>query len=433
MPLTAIVIVSYGSLSDLPECLSTLLTSVAGQSVKIGLVENHPDEKIRQQVYQASQIFFKRGVQWLPAPGNLGYGGGANFGWQQLGSADFYLVLNPDMTFPTDWLAKLLTPFEQDSQIGVVGCKLLTRDQKIQHAGGLLRPDLALAEHFGYGEPDDSRFDQSCEVEFVTGAALALSHKAYVATGGFDPAFFPGYFEDVDLCYRARAANFKVWYEASALAYHYEGGSFGRGESYYQNLHRSRLRFVLKHFDTARLLQEFVPAESARLRGTLDPADRRVSQQVYRAAAQTSLAKDKSNEEKLLKQEKINPNLPATASDAEVTELAERLEQHAQNVKQGWLVEEKPFRSKIPFVAKLRDKFNSISTRWYVQPILAQQVEYNAAVSRAIEDLSKLAAGNLVTGDLQTATLAARMLTLENRLERIEKLLEKISKQTTES
>ncbi len=286
----ALVVVSYGSASFLPECLRTLFENVASYSqCQVALVENNLDATARRETAREARPFFKRGLQYFEAPANLGYAGGANWGWEKLGPADIHAVVNPDMSFPASWLERFVAPFARDPAIGVVGCKLTAADGSIQHAGGLLRKGLALAEHFGAGEPDDGRWNESGAVEFVTGAALALSEAAWQSLGGFDPAYFPGYYEDVDLCWRARQAGFKVWYEGAASAQHYEGGSFGRSATYYLTLHRNRLRFVLNHFSTAQLLGEFLPAERARLQGTLADLDRQASAAVYRAAVRSFL------------------------------------------------------------------------------------------------------------------------------------------------
>jgi GT2 family glycosyltransferase len=433
-----LVIVSYGSAAFLPACLSTLFENLAEYpAAQVALVENHPGQAERRATEQAVTPYLSRGLQYLIAPKNLGYGGGANWGWQHLGQPEVNIVLNPDMSFPPGWLARFIAPFEKDAQIGIVGCKLLAGDGTIQHAGGLLRRGVALAQHFGYGEPDDGRWDEACEVEFVTGAALGIRGVALEQLGGFDPAYFPGYYEDVDLCWRARKAGWRVWYEAGAVANHFEGATFGRNTGYYRALHRNRLRFVLQNLSASTILNEFVPAERLRLLGTLADLDRQASAAVYRAAA-LSLAAPMAKNDKSLKpkKEKMNTNSNETFSRynpafEEINEqelaLAERVSEEAQEVKKRWLVEEVPFKSRLPFVAALRERFNSISTRWYVKPILAQQVDFNAAVSRSIEDLSKLALGSGSATDMQTATLASRMLALEERLDRIEKLLERLA------
>ncbi len=420
VPFLALVIVSYNSASYLPVCLESLLTEVAayqqnGAKIKIAVVENGTD--LSSQIIVENYAKANPNLQWLRAPANLGYGGGANFGWQSLGATDIHIVLNPDMRFCSGWLTAMLKPFERDPQIGIVGCKLLDAESKIQHAGGLVQHGAALGLHFGAGEADDGRWDDGAAVEFVTGAALAIRGTVRTRVGGFDPAFWPGYYEDVDLCARVRNAGYLVWYEPQAVAYHYEGGTFGRGAGYYRAFHRSRLRFVLKNLAARSLFYDFVPAERARLRGMLALADRQASAAVYHATRM------KPDGEKTLKETVEAYNTGQTFENVQI----ERLEKQLVELKKSWKVEEKPFRSALPFVATLREKFNSISTKWYVRPLLQQQVDYNGAVARVLETLVQLTVGQDAANDMEYTVLASRLTTLEERLERIEALLERIA------
>lgn len=420
-PSLALVIVSYNSASYLAVCLESLLIEVAAYppndpKVKTVVIENGTD--LSSQTIVETYAKTNPALEWLRAPANFGYAGGANFGWQSLGAADFYIVLNPDMRFCPGWLTAILKPFEREPQIGIVGCKLLDVEGKIQHAGGLVQHGTALGLHFGAGEADDGRWDEGAAVEFVTGAALAIRGEVWAQVGGFDPAFWPGYYEDVDLCARVRGAGYLVWYEPQAVAYHYEGGTFGRGVGYYRAFHRNRLRFVLKNLATRSLLYDFVPAERARLRGMLTSADRQASAAVYQATR----ANPVGEQEKTLKEVAKAYNAGQAFENVQI----ERLEQQLVEVKKGWKVQEKPFRSALPFVATLREKFNSISTKWYVRPLLQQQVDYNGAVARALETLGQLSGGRDAASDMQYTVLAARLTTLEERLERIEALLERI-------
>jgi len=52
---------------------------------------------------------------------------------------------------------------------------------------------------------------------------------------------------------------------------------------YLVSMHRSRLRFVLKHLGTEQFLQDFEPAEEAWLRQTRQPQERRALCQAYKA------------------------------------------------------------------------------------------------------------------------------------------------------
>ena len=53
----------------------------------------------------------------------------------------------------------------------------------------------------------------------------------------------------------------------------------------------------------------------------------------------------------------------------------------------------RPFQSRIPGLAWLRTRLNNLWTRWYVDPIVAQQVEYNAALARAVRELAAQVSG----------------------------------------
>ena len=60
-------------------------------------------------------------------------------------------------------------------------------------------------------------------------------------------------------------------------------------------------------------------------------------------------------------------------------------------------VHEQPFHSDAPLVgaqiARARDSWNSVSTKWYVRPMLEQQNRFNAAVSAALQALTEAVEG----------------------------------------
>src|SRR5438093_1088845 len=58
-------------------------------------------------------------------------------------------------------------------------------------------------------------------VPWVTGCCLLLRRECVRDLGGLDEAFFL-YYEDVDLCRRARAKGWSVWYEPDLRAVHHD-------------------------------------------------------------------------------------------------------------------------------------------------------------------------------------------------------------------
>ena len=62
------------------------------------------------------------------------------------------------------------------------------------------------------------------QVDWVTGAAMLVRRQAIAEVGPLDEGFFL-YYEDVDWCWRMRAAGWQVLLEPTAKALHHLGGS----------------------------------------------------------------------------------------------------------------------------------------------------------------------------------------------------------------
>lgn len=219
---------------------------------------------------------------------NLGFAGAVNAGLRQA-EGEWLVLLNQDVEVAPDWLAALTRAFAEPG-VGIVGCKLLYPDGRtLQHAGGDLEWPQGWTRHLGQGQPDDGRFDQVAEVPFVTGAAMAISRRVLETVGLFDTGFFPAYYEDVDLCHRARLAGFRVLYWPAARAVHHESRSLPTETaiSYY---HRGRLRFLLKHCPPERLCREFFAEERVWLQKDRRPAVHRALYTAYVAAQWLALA-----------------------------------------------------------------------------------------------------------------------------------------------
>ena len=63
---------------------------------------------------------------------------------------------------------------------------------------------------------------QEHEMDAGSGACLLVRRKAIDGEALFDPDFFM-YGEDLDLCYRVKAAGWKIWYVPGAVAVHVKG------------------------------------------------------------------------------------------------------------------------------------------------------------------------------------------------------------------
>lgn len=358
-------------------------------------------------------------VALVSSPINLGFAGGANLGLR-VSNAEIVVILNPDVEVQPSTITNLVAALEASPRAAIAGAKLLYPDGKtIQHAGGRLSYPLALASHDGYGEAERGQYDELREVEYVTGALFAVKRAVLDEVGCFDEGFYPAYFEEADLCYRARQAGYSVLYVPQAVAVHHESVTIGKHTfQHYHYYHRNRLRYILKHYTDAQLWDDVLPAELQRLRDMESEVELAA---VHRAYAD-NLAVLEGRADFI-----VNPDgaasLPSSPRRLQTMKILGALA--ALCLKRQ--VVERPFVSNTPLVGPLivggRRLWNWMSTKWYVRALVQQQNDFNAQVIDALRALiQSLPAMETSSFEPDRGSTAhdADLASLEHRLARLE-------------
>lgn len=196
------------------------------------------------------------------APRNLGFAGGNNLGI--LNARGSILVLLNDDTEPdAGFLAPLLDAFHADPRLGAAGVRLAyPNGGAIQHLGGSVEAN-GLTRHAGWGDADADPAGGPVEVEYATGACLALRREAVSGVGLLDEGFWPIYFEEVDYCRRLREAGWRIAVVPSSRVVHHESQTTGRmSAGFLEKYHRNRLRHLLKSARTTRQRLRAIRAEA---------------------------------------------------------------------------------------------------------------------------------------------------------------------------
>ncbi|MCL5994582.1 MAG: glycosyltransferase [Chloroflexi bacterium] len=416
----SIVILAWNGRRYLQDCLEAVLRQEFA-SFEVIVVDNGSTDGSADLV---SERFPK--VKLIRNESNLGYSAGNNVGIRAA-SGDVLVFLNQDTIVQPEWLATLVNT-SQDSRVGVVGCKILDfAGTTLLHCGGYLEMPLLLGRHIGAGELDQGQYDTPSEVEYVTGAALAMRRDVLERIGVWDEQFCPAFYEDVDMCWRARAAGLAVRYEPKSVLLHDESSSTRANPLLGHYLHcRARLSFLIKHYPVDWILQQFVPAERTRLEN-VDFAETRADHRALvearalcshvrhpRERAQLCLALDMLRQIAVRRQhstevtitpapegwgdaELITPMPPtlqetdilsAPGQDVASSPKSRKVEALLGRLQAISRLHEHPFKSDVPLVgpmiAAVRRAWNSVSTQWYVRPLINQQSLYNAA---AVETL----------------------------------------------
>ncbi len=157
---------------------------------------------------------------------NRGFARAVNEGFRH-SQGEWLLLLNPDISVTDEFLdeviAKAAQRVEADPDVGIIGFSLRHADETPQPSTG---PFPTLGNVLtGLVKPRSRRRCQhtpleAVEVPWATGCCMLVRSLCWDELNGCDEDYFL-YYEDVDLCRRARAAGWTVWHEAEPTVTHY--------------------------------------------------------------------------------------------------------------------------------------------------------------------------------------------------------------------
>jgi O-antigen biosynthesis protein len=219
-PDASIVIPVYGQLAYTLNCIDSLFSHTSRYSAEIIIIDDcSPDTS-------GDVLPTLPGIRYHRQPKNGGFIRSCNTGGE-LARGRWVIMLNNDTRAVPGWLDGLLDTFTLFPRAGVVGSKMLYSDGSLQEAGGIIWRD---GSAWNYGRGDDPNRPQYCyarQVDYISGASIALPRELWQSLGGFDPHYTPAYCEDADLCLRVVAGGQEVWYQPQSRLVHYEGKTSG--------------------------------------------------------------------------------------------------------------------------------------------------------------------------------------------------------------
>lgn len=202
---------------------------------------------------------------------NRGFARAVNEG-VRLSRGDWVLLLNPDVSVPAGFLDRVeaLTARldRTEPRTGIVGLSLRDPDGTPQPSTGPFPTFLGTLARLllprRWRKYDLGRAPHERAADWVTGCCLLVRRRVLEELGGLDPAFFL-YYEDVDLCRRARRLGWQVRHEPDIAVVHHHP-LHGRPPSAYLRLltRHALLTYAAHHWPAwqARWLARIVRVET---------------------------------------------------------------------------------------------------------------------------------------------------------------------------
>ena len=216
----SVVIPNWNGKRFLVACLSSLRQQTV-EDIEVILVDNASAD--------GSQDFVRAQypeVRLIELEANRGFTGASNIGMDAATGA-YIALLNNDTEVERDWAEQVTKAFATHPQAGIVASKMLLFEQRDRlHTAGDFFTTAGRAGNRGAWEWDRGQYDKGEYVFSACGGSAAYRRSMLSDIGTLDDDFF-FLLEDVDLAWRAQLAGYKVWYEPSAVVYHYLSATGG--------------------------------------------------------------------------------------------------------------------------------------------------------------------------------------------------------------
>lgn len=219
-----IAVVSWNTCDLLDICLSSLSEAVSDRVAEIVVVDNGSSDGSVDMVRQRHPD-----VQLISSPANVGFGNAVNLGLANARS-EWVIAANADIEVPASAIDQLIQLGDCHPRFGALGPRLVlpsgeTQESSFDFPSIRAMTAAALGLHRLRRPRRGSNEPHAVEaVDFAMGAFLVIRREAFEEIGGFAKEQWM-YAEDLDLCWRLRAAGWLTGYVESTWIRHVGGAS----------------------------------------------------------------------------------------------------------------------------------------------------------------------------------------------------------------
>ncbi|MBI3492891.1 MAG: glycosyltransferase, partial [Acidobacteria bacterium] len=228
-PRVSVVVCAYNAADTIADCLTSLERQTY-PNYEIILVNDGSTDRTSEIGHGHPR------VRVLDTP-NGGLSAARNVGLAEA-TGEIVAYTDADTRADRDWLTFLIQPFLTSDVVGSGGPNVVPADD----------PPIAQCIARAPGSPAHVLLDDRI-AEHVPGCNMAFRRDALLAIGGFNPIYLRAG-DDVDVCWRLQARNWKIGFASSALVWHHHRSSvgaywrqqvgYGEGETWLMAHHREK-------------------------------------------------------------------------------------------------------------------------------------------------------------------------------------------------
>ncbi len=276
----SIIIVNWRVRHLVEKCLDSIRAQESGINLKTIIVDNYSNDGIAEML-----MLNYPEVKYTGLIKNYGFAKANNLALGQA-TGKYICLLNPDTELKPGFLAGVLKYFSANSDVDIIGPRLLNTDGSLQYSvrrlpslssqiftllklQNIINPQVdlngILPKYFlGFGKllrrlfakarvsldylASDFDYNKEQVVEQLMGAAIICRAEVFKKIGNLDEKFYI-WFEEVDFCKRAQEAGLVIKYVPELEVIHHGGQSFAQAPNLRKQLifDRSLIYYFWKH------------------------------------------------------------------------------------------------------------------------------------------------------------------------------------------
>ncbi len=226
--ITASIVVYEQTIESVRRTIESFLST--GLNVKMFLVANSTEPDL-------GAFLSDPRVEIIEAFDNPGFGKGHNMAIRKKTDTEYYLVLNPDISFKSEVLERLYQYMEEHPDVGNIMPKVLYPDGCLQRLCKLLPDPLNIATRRFLPslkwsqrmndkyELKDFDYNSVMQIPNLSGCFMFMRNSILQKSNGFDERFFL-YLEDIDLNRRISRMAKTIYYPFVSIIHHHNRGSY---------------------------------------------------------------------------------------------------------------------------------------------------------------------------------------------------------------
>lgn len=259
----SVIILNYNVRYFLELCVLSVQNAIENIDAEVIVVDNNSLDDSCTMIKQRFP-----GVKLIENKENSGFPKGNNIGVSQA-KGEYICILNPDTVVAEDTFTKVLAFAKNQTNLGIVGCKLIDGKGNFlpESKRGTPTPFVAFTKITGLYEIFPKTFgkyyaqhlteNETGQVEILVGAFMVMKRDVYNEMGGFDENCFM-YSDDIDLSYMALKKGKSNYYFHETTVIHYKGESTIKDGAYMKRFQEAMNFFYKKHFRVSFLFSVFM-------------------------------------------------------------------------------------------------------------------------------------------------------------------------------